>query len=266
MCQVQKERPPAITMQEQLMSWFGIRLNVLATSPFPPGRRKVGTRRRIFEEEVNMRDALLQAGVSEAQVEGVVQNLELRNLALGPAPAPPVAEDIALAAPGLRVKVVLDFWRFSVFSPLGRGQLEALRRVLSLSQIDIDALGDIVERCFRIQRCCGITIALCLAVFVVSCIGLFLSGKGDYKIGDPDPPLSGITALVSIVLVWPLFPLMALTTPSGCRQVTQDLNQHFRGHALNLCFEVIVQERSEFGFESAWRLVVSSETGADGIA
>ena len=108
--------------------------------------------------------------------------------------------------------------------------------------------------------------ALCLAVLVVSCIGLLLSGKADQKMSDPDPPLSGIMFLVSTVLFVPSVLLMALATPSGCRQVAKDLNQHFRGHARNLCFEVIVQKRSEFGFESAWRLVVSSETGADGSA
>ena len=110
----------------------------------------------------------------------------------------------------------------------------------------IDALMDIVERCFRLQRCCGIATALCLAVFVVSCIGLLLSGNGDQKIDVPDPSVSGITGGVSMFLLLRLcFLSWHVQMPSRCRQFTNDLNQHVRDHARNLCFPVIVQNRNE---------------------
>ena len=123
----------------------------------------------------------------------------------------------------------------------------------------IDALMDIVERCFRLHRCCGIATALCLAVFVVSCIGLHLSGKGDQKIDVPDPPVSGITGGVSMFLLLRLcFLSWPVQMPSRCRQFTNDLNQHVRDHARNLCFPVSAC------CETAWRLMVSSEARADG--
>lgn len=81
-------------------------------------------------QEVHMREALRQAGVSEAQVEGVVQNLELQNLVLVPAQATPVAEANAVATPDGRTWLSLEI---RALEPR-QEQLEALERAASLSR------------------------------------------------------------------------------------------------------------------------------------
>ena len=142
-------------------------------------------------------------------------------------------------------------------------QLEALERAASLSQSDMAALRDIVYRGFRLQRCCRIAFLSCRAVWVVSIIGVILAPLRIVLEGTghaPDPlwrivfDASGIVVIASMVLMIFLYALGVGTYPGTYRQVANNLNQHFRGHAQNLSFEA----------DGTRRFLVSLETGVEG--
>ncbi|CAE7587879.1 unnamed protein product [Symbiodinium sp. CCMP2456] len=197
--------------------------------------------------EVNSREALLQAGVSQAQVEDVLRNLQSQQLVLAPAPDPQKSFSTAL-------------WR-EEFSPLSKGQLEEMKRVCSLSESDFDALSDILERSYRFHRRLGIGMMACMFVTGLSAILLLLSGRAFERGGDPPPSYVG--AVTSAVVCLCLVFVHECALPRSNRQIASDLNQHFRGHASNLSFQIAVTD-TNCCMEKGWRLVVCFEARADG--
>ena len=106
--------------------------------------------------EVNAREALIQAGVSQAQVEDVLRNLQSQQLVLAPAQAAPLPEA------GTVELLRTDLWLESATSALSTRQLEELWTVCGLSQNDFDSLSDIVARRSRFHRCLVNVMITCL--------------------------------------------------------------------------------------------------------
>ncbi|CAE7233687.1 unnamed protein product [Symbiodinium sp. CCMP2592] len=188
--------------------------------------------------EVNSREALLQAGVSEAQVEDVLQNLQSQQLVLAPAPDPPEWFSTVL-------------WSDSVVSALSKKQLEEMKGACSLSESAFDALSDIVERGFQLPRCLSIGATASLLLFPL-CLFIMLSDNvWVYQSAE-------VGALTSPVLFLFLSLYWECARSRAFALVLKDLNGHFRGHASNLSFLIEGRERG------GYRLVVRSETRADG--
>ncbi|CAE7420477.1 unnamed protein product [Symbiodinium natans] len=162
----------------------------------------------------------------------------------------------AAAAEGPRDSLGMKlFYKASCLRPLTGEQLEGLKSVAGLSQSDVERLRDIVEKGYGLKRCITITKGLCLTVSLLSFIFFGVSGDGNKTMGDSDPPLSLIVNLTSLLCFVFLGPLSACTRPRQNRRITDDLNQHFRGHASNLSFEIVAYKSNGCSCNIAWGLV-----------
>ncbi|CAE7737296.1 unnamed protein product [Symbiodinium sp. CCMP2456] len=101
----------------------------------------------------------------------------------------------------------------------------------------------------------------CLFAFGLSMILLALSGRAFDKGGDPPPSFVG--AMTSLFVLLCLLLVYVRAAPRAHRQIADDLNQHFQGHASNLSFQIVVTRKNPCNMEAGWRLVVGFETRAD---
>ncbi|CAE7811916.1 unnamed protein product [Symbiodinium sp. KB8] len=127
-------------------------------------------------------------------------------------------------------------------SALSTRQLEELRTVCGLSQNDYDSLSDIVARRSRFHRCLVIGKMACSLVFLPSTILFLLFGRA---FG------TSLAFYVTLLVFLPqcgflcLNFVFACATPRANRQIVDDLNQHFRGHAssFSLSFQIVVTRK-----------------------
>ncbi|CAE7526588.1 unnamed protein product [Symbiodinium natans] len=201
--------------------------------------------------EVHGREALLRAGVSPTQVGDAIQNLQLQQLV--PAPAAP--------APNLQ-RFSTGLWQLPHASALRQKQLEEMRGVCSLSERDFDSLSDIVKRGSRLPSLIFGAMMACLVVCLLSLLFFFLSGDVFDKSHDPPPYY--MVGQASPLICFCLVPAYLCALPRANRQITRDLNQHFRLHARNFSFQLVVTKKDICCMETDWRLVVSFESRADG--
>ncbi|CAE7347514.1 unnamed protein product [Symbiodinium microadriaticum] len=200
---------------------------------------------------VSVSKALLRAGASQTQVEDATEDLQMQPLVPAPAPDPQKWLSTAL-------------WQLPYASALSQEQLKKMKRVCSLSESDFDSLCDIVKRGSRFPGCLFGAMIACLFVLLLSMIVFFLSGRAFEK--NPDPPPYYIVGQESLLVCFCLAAVYMCALPRANRQITRDLNQHFRGHASSLSFHLVVTQRTLHCLETAWGLVVGYETSADGSA